>query len=90
MNAVVGFEVVNIIPNPVKNISTLQLIAGQSSRATIIVSDIVGKVLSKKEVNVQEGSNDIEMDFSHLNAGTYQIIVTNSSGISKTLRFVKN
>jgi hypothetical protein len=90
VNKAKGFEVLNIAPNPVKNLSVLNMVAASAGNINIIVSDVVGKVLMKQNANITEGSNSLDMNFSSLAAGTYQLTIINEEGHSQTLRFVKN
>ena len=53
------------------------------------VSDITGRVIMTRSLNVIAGNNPINMNFATLGAGTYNIKVINADNEVKTTRFVK-
>ncbi len=84
-----GFEFVNIAPNPVKNTATLTLTTVKGGKMDLAVTDITGKMVMQQSVITTGGNNTINMNFSTLGAGTYQITGIAPDGEKKTIRFVK-
>ena len=62
-------SLVSVFPNPFLNIITIKT---STTKNTIIIVDVLGKVVYEK----QSLSNKIEMDLSYLNSGFYQLFVT--------------
>lgn len=89
LNREKGFELISLAPNPVKTTSTLSLTTVKGGKVDISVSDVTGKVVSKQSTVVIAGNNPINMNFSTLAAGTYNITVVNGENEIKTMRFVK-
>ena len=84
-----GFELVSIAPNPVKANAVLSVTTVKGGKMTIAVSDMTGKVVMTQSVTVIAGNNPVNMNFSTLGAGTYNITVVNAENEMKTTRFVK-
>ena len=85
-----GFDLISLMPNPVKTISVLSMASATASKMEIIITDITGKKLAGYTVNLVAGSNQVSLDFSKLSAGTYQVTGYTADGGAKTLRFIKN
>ena len=84
-----GFELVSIAPSPVKALAVLSVTTVKGGKMTIAVSDMTGKVVMTQSVTVIAGNNPVNMNFSTLGAGTYNITVVNAENEMKTTRFVK-
>lgn len=84
-----GFELISISPNPVRTNATLSLSTVKGGIMNVSVSDVTGKVVMKQSLTVIAGNNPVNMNFSKLGAGTYNITVMNAENEIKTTRFVK-
>ena len=84
-----GFELISVAPNPVKTNTVLSISSVKAGRMSIAVSDMTGKVVMTKNINVIAGNNPITMNFATLGAGTYNIKVINADNEVKATRFVK-
>ena len=92
LNAVKGVEVLNVAPNPVTSNGLFKLNVSSAKAETIgvVITDMQGRVVDRKQINIMGGYNAISMDISKLAAGTYNLQVTSSIGDkSKVLRVVK-
>jgi hypothetical protein len=90
LNATEGFELINIAPNPVVGGNfKLNITVAQQTKMTVIITDMVGKVVSQKEVTLIAGFNGIDMNVTNLAAGTYQLYGNTADGKTKALSFVK-
>ncbi|MEQ1553697.1 MAG: GEVED domain-containing protein [Ferruginibacter sp.] len=89
LNKASGFELISLAPNPVKNTATLSLTSAKAGKVDVVITDLVGKVVTKQTVVIIAGNNPIPMNFATLGAGTYSITVKNAEGEVKTTRFVK-
>jgi hypothetical protein len=65
-----------IFPNPAKNLVQMK-INGEVDNYEIILTDIAGKILMHKNVNVVDSKNVISLDISTITAGVYQLKVYN-------------
>jgi hypothetical protein len=84
-----GFEIVSLAPNPARANATLSLASAKAGKVDIVITDVVGKLISKQQNTLVSGNNTIAMNFEALAAGTYNIVITNTDGEVKTTRFVK-
>jgi len=73
-----------IYPNPTNNNLTLQL-NNVENNCNIIISDVVGKIVSKQDIN----SNTTTLDVQNYKSGIYFITIQNGNNIS-TEKFIKN
>lgn len=89
LNKEKGFEIVNLVPNPVSTDAVLSVTSANKSIIEIVVSDISGKQLNKQRVSLISGNNLIPLNVRNLPAGTYQVTGLTADGVNKTLRFVK-
>ena len=84
LNKESGFELVGLLPNVVSTGSAILSVT--STKVTImqlVVSDIQGKIMQKQAVTVLSGSNTINLDFSKLASGSYQLTGYTNEGFSK-------
>jgi len=72
-----------IYPNPATKILTV-FIPGNTSKATAVITDVLGRVYGRYDLQGKES----EIDISHLQPGNYFLQIT-FNGKTKNLRFVK-
>ncbi len=84
-----GFELISIVPNPVKNNALLTITSARAGKINIVVSDVAGKQVTNQTNAIIAGSNNINMNFETLASGTYFITALNADGEIKTTKFVK-
>lgn len=91
LNATKGYEIVNMVPNPVSNtgICKLNVSSAQVTRMDIIIADMQGRVVSRQGLSLVAGFNSIDMDLSQLASGTYTISGIAADGTNRMIRFVK-
>ena len=65
-----------VYPNPVQDRLQFNLTAPAQGTASVTVIDYNGRVIVKRSVTVQKGSNNIVLPLPSGNAGTYRVIVT--------------
>jgi hypothetical protein len=89
INAGKGIDVLNIAPNPiVDGAFNLQISAAEKTQMELVITDMQGRVLQKKAVNMIAGFNTIPMNVRNLAAGTYQLFGNSEGGRTRVLRFV--
>ena len=77
-----------LYPNPTRNVLTMKYKGNQSLDLDIKVIDMLGKQIMSKTLSTR---NDMNLDLSDLNVGTYFLnILDKDSGASTTKRVVKN
>jgi hypothetical protein len=89
LNKEKGFELISLVPNPVKNTSVLSLTTVKGGKVDINVADLSGKIILKESIIVIAGNNSINMNLVTLRSGKYIISVVNVDGESKTIQFIK-
>ena len=90
LNAIKGFDIVSMTPNPVITGSfKLNVASTQSSKMQLMVFDIQGRMLNRQTVSVIAGYNSIPVNVDNLASGIYSIQCSIGEDKSGTLRFVK-
>jgi hypothetical protein len=89
MNKDKGFEISSLMPNPVKATAILSVISAEKTILQVVVSDLAGRQLSKQQVILVAGSNQVPLRLGNLSAGTYQVTGITAGGTTTTVRFVK-
>ena len=86
-----GFDILGILPNPVLNAgqATLNVVSAKRSKFQLVISDIAGKKLMTKTVELFGGSNQVQLSLGTLAAGSYMLTGYINDGTAKTIRFVK-
>ncbi len=64
-------DITSIYPNPTTSQLNVIMSAPSRDKVTIVITDVAGKVLVQKIVNVISGDNGIQLDVSKLASGTY-------------------
>ncbi len=83
-------ELVSVYPNPVINTLKVSIAAAKADKVTFIVSDITGKAIISKVMNITSGDNTIQLDVNNLANGTYTIKAICADGCETAIKkFVK-
>ncbi|MEI6766220.1 MAG: T9SS type A sorting domain-containing protein [Bacteroidota bacterium] len=77
----------NIFPNPASEITNISCTADASQKVSLFVMDITGRVLLSREVELNAGSNSIQLSVNALAAGNYFIQLKGAT-INSTLKLV--
>ncbi|PWT96476.1 MAG: hypothetical protein C5B52_15730 [Bacteroidetes bacterium] len=85
----VGIEVLGLSPNIIYNSANLSVTSSARAQINIMVSDVQGRIVQRMSKDVMAGENSINLNFSSLPAGTYQLTTSTTDGAIKTLRFMK-
>lgn len=75
-----------LMPNPVTNQATINFIAANSGVYTFTVTDVTGKTVNTKQVDVYAGTNTTTIERNGLPVGSYFLIV-NDGKTNVTRRF---
>ncbi|PZF72157.1 M4 family metallopeptidase [Taibaiella soli] len=60
-----------IYPNPARNAINIRFTASQTESQSLIITDIVGRVVMTRGLAVQEGENDLQISLNNLQSGMY-------------------
>ena len=71
-----GVTLQKIYPNPVQNKLNIKIETRESAKATILVTDLSGKIISETPISLLTGENDITIDIKNVSSGTYHLIIT--------------
>ena len=82
-------ELMNIKPNPVQSEGWLQISASQSNKIELVVLTIDGREMLRKTVQLQPGSNTINMETASLAKGMYIVRGIFSGGQTNVVPFIK-
>jgi len=90
LNAVKGFDIISIAPNPVvSNTFKLNLASAQAGKMEFGIFDMQGRLVKRESVTVIAGFNSLPVNVANLSAGTYTIRSILTDDQSKVIRFVK-
>lgn len=79
-----SFFIENIYPNPVQDELNLEINFSKNEDITFEVSDMMGRIILRREINAIIGENKFTFDISELKSGNYSISILNDNGrISK-------
>ena len=80
----------SVFPNPATENLSVSIDAPNSEQSTIVVTDIYGKTILTKSINIIEGSNLINIHIQHLSNGTYFLkLVSNKQTETSIQKFIK-
>ena len=79
-----------IFPNPATTTINLLVGAPVKDKVSIVVTDMAGRIMITKNMNVETGSNTLPLDVSGLAGGNYFIRMVDSNGEVVSGKFVKN
>ncbi len=63
----------SIYPNPIDNLVNLNINSNKSEFATILITDLYGRIVSSNKIELRKGFQTNKINVSYLNAGLYQI-----------------
>jgi hypothetical protein len=90
LNAVKGFDIISIAPNPVVDDHfKLNVSSANASKMDITIFDMQGRLVNKQSVSLIAGFNSLPVNIGNLSSGTYTIQAAIAGERSKVIRFVK-
>jgi len=78
-----------IYPNPVNDILNVSLNAGGHGKAQLILSDILGRIVIEKDIDVSYSQNNFTLDLSSLPVGTYNATVIDAANGRTSQKLIK-
>lgn len=80
---------ISLYPNPITNSVNLILYASEKITTTLFITDVSGKVVLQKNMQVNAGDNYVSLDVNNFSKGTYAIKVVTQKGEITVTKFVK-
>lgn len=81
---------VSVFPNPAAGpAATLEIRAAEAAETEIVITDLLGRILKRRQVSVLPGSNRILLDLEGLPAAQYRISLTDSRGHKSTIPLLR-
>ena len=90
LNAVKGFDIVSIAPNPVVGDNfKLNVASAQAGKMDVSIFDMQGRLVNRQSITLIAGFNSMPVNVANLSAGTYTIRGGMVDDQSKLICFVK-
>jgi hypothetical protein len=70
-----------VYPNPVANTINLQLLAASAAKVQLVLTDMLGRIIVKRAIVINSGSQVITIDAAHLPAGRFNLQVQSGENI---------
>lgn len=84
-------EITRVYPNPVEAQLNFVLNTPNSEKVNIRITDLVGKVISEKVLQTNQGDNNVQFNTSNLSRGTYLIRIHSSNNSELSIqKFIKH
>ncbi len=78
VNCITRSASILLYPIPAKNILNVVLSTERSSKATVVLVDISGKILRQISTELQKGTNNLKVNVTGLSSGEYILKVLGS------------
>ncbi len=82
VNCLTKFSNILVYPVPARNKLNVVLETGRSSKATIVLVDVSGKMVSQQRADLQKGMNNLSIEVAGLSSGQYYLKVLGSDMFS--------
>lgn len=89
MNGVDGILITSLVPTLVTSTATLIVSSSRSRQLDIVVTDMQGRVMLRRNFNVAAGNTNIDLSMARLEAGAYLLTGISDEGRINTIRFIK-
>jgi len=83
------FSDLTLSPNPTTSELNLSITSSSLGKARLKISDILGRSVIEKDLDVVKGSNSLRIDVSTLSQGTYLVTAVDNSNRITTAKFIK-
>lgn len=79
---------IKIYPNPVASVLTVQITSAKTQNIVLVINDLSGKAVYKKNTSVNAGDNQKSFNVATLSAGTY-FLITTVNGKQEKVQIIK-
>ncbi|MFZ4797301.1 MAG: PKD domain-containing protein [Bacteroidia bacterium] len=83
-----AFETLIVYPNPFNELVNIDLTVKTNMSITVQITDISGKIIENKKVELPSGNNNIRFETGHLNNGMYILNIL-GEGLNKNFKVIK-
>ncbi len=83
------FGITSVFPSPAVDRVTVQFNATKDEKVTVSVTDMTGRLVMQQITEAVKDINELPITLTGLQAGVYSVTVSNSTGASAPVRFVK-
>ena len=83
-----AFETLRVYPNPFNEAVNIDLTVKTNISITVQITDISGKTMEIKKVDLIVGNNNIRFETGHLNNGMYLLSIL-GEGLNKNFKVIK-
>lgn len=85
-----GLSITSIYPNPIKDKFNISLTSETTEAAKLIITDVFGKTLIQKNIQVATGVNTVNENITQFSSGVYMLkIITAKGQVTEPVRIVK-
>ena len=88
-NEAISIDLISVIPNPVQSEAILNISSSHNDKVELILLSIDGKEMQRRAIQVQTGTNTINLQIASLAKGMYIIKGIFSGGQTHTIKFLK-
>jgi hypothetical protein len=81
-----GTGMVEVFPNPTRGLLNVRLLAGNSGKFRLELTEITGRMLLSESLSAASGVNDLTLDLSNFAKGIYFLGVYNQDGLLETIK----
>lgn len=77
--AALQYKLITLAPNPVRDYANITIQSQAMGTATILLTDLVGRVVRKEKLELTSGKNQLSINCASLQSGFYQLsVITNN------------
>jgi hypothetical protein len=88
-NGAEGFGFSSLMPSVVTSSARLVISSGKTANVQLLITDMSGRVVQKRDVAIAAGTQQVTIDASKLSPGIYQITGYVAGEKATTIRFIK-
>ncbi len=88
-NQTLALSIAGLYPNPASNQVNVSITAPVTTKATLMITGVEGRILSKQALTLQKGMNTQLLNISKFPAGTYLVKIIGNNGEVAVSKFVK-
>jgi hypothetical protein len=89
INEVKGFLLTSLLPTIVTQSTRLTVASSDKQRIDVIVMDMQGRVMLRRNFSVVAGNTNIDLSMEKLQSGAYALTAISEQGQRSTIRFIK-
>ncbi len=89
-NNPIGMNLVNVYPNPAKNILNVKTTSSANNKITLFIADLSGRIVMSKVINSGNSEFITQLNITGLAAGTYLLSAIDDGGRKAVKKFEKH